>query len=213
MTDHRCPFSAGELLALGAIAEARSHQPQAPAGARRLADLLLRACPATPFEDEGAESLSHDDIKAALESRSDPPWRPSHGGPVATRPSDTYDVYDCDGDVIAASLFYLYAHLIANAPTWLAELLAEVESLARWKTEALPVIAGLQELGAALGIRLGKRITGPDALGAVQALTERAEKAEQAIQRVRDMPATPPSGGYYMVSMRDVLRALDGGAS
>ena len=26
-------------------------------------------------------------------------------------------------------------------------------------------------------------------------------------------PATPPSGGYYMVSMRDVLRALDGGAS
>ena len=41
----------------------------------------------------------------------------------------------------------------------------------------------------------------------------RAEAAEQAIQRVRDMPATPPSGGYYMVSMRDVLRALDGGAS
>jgi len=31
------------------------------------------------------------------------------------------------------------------------------------------------------------------------------------VQRVRDMPATPPSGGYYMVSMRDVLRALDGG--
>ena len=41
----------------------------------------------------------------------------------------------------------------------------------------------------------------------------RAEAAEQAVQRVRDMPATPPSGGYYMVSMRDVLRALDGGAS
>ena len=48
---------------------------------------------------------------------------------------------------------------------------------------------------------------------AVKALTARAEAAEQAIQRVRDMPATPPSGGYYMVSMRDVLRALDGGAS
>lgn len=36
---HECPFSAGELLALGAIAETRSTQPQAPAGARRLADL------------------------------------------------------------------------------------------------------------------------------------------------------------------------------
>lgn len=67
--------------------------------------------------------MSHDDIRAALESRSDLPWRPSHGGPVATRPSDTYDVLDNDGETVAASLFYLDAHLIANAPTWLTELL------------------------------------------------------------------------------------------
>ena len=39
MTDHRCPFDAGTLLALGAIAEIRSRQPNAPAGARRLADI------------------------------------------------------------------------------------------------------------------------------------------------------------------------------
>ena len=70
--------------------------------------------------------MSHDDIRAALEARSDLPWRPSHGGPVATRPSDTYDVLDNDGETVAASLFYLDAHLIANAPTWLAELLGEV---------------------------------------------------------------------------------------
>ena len=38
---HECPFSAGELLALGAIAEVRSQQPQAPAGARRLADICF----------------------------------------------------------------------------------------------------------------------------------------------------------------------------
>ena len=31
-----------------------------------------------------------------------------------------------------------------------------------------------------------------------------------AIERVRALPATPPSGGYYMVSMREVLCALDG---
>ena len=37
MTDHACPFTAGELLALGAIAETRSHQPNPPAGANRLA--------------------------------------------------------------------------------------------------------------------------------------------------------------------------------
>ena len=73
--------------------------------------------------------MSHDDIRAALEARSDLPWRPSHGGPVATRPSDTYDVLDNDGETVAASLFYLDAHLIANAPTWLAELLGEVPGM------------------------------------------------------------------------------------
>lgn len=39
MTDtHDCPFTAGELLALGAIAETRSHADRAPAGARALAE-------------------------------------------------------------------------------------------------------------------------------------------------------------------------------
>ena len=55
MTDHRCPFTAGELLALGAIAETRSRQPNAPAGARRLADLCYehaRLHPAPTSESE-----------------------------------------------------------------------------------------------------------------------------------------------------------------
>ena len=216
--------------------------------------------------------MSHDDIKAALESRTDLPWRPSHDGPVATRPSDTYDVLDNDGETVAASLFYLDAHLIANAPTWLAELLAEVDEaqaeamnvghdydrrgerlwrlaalagwtpgneadndataesyvrerlaevdrLSHWKAEALPVIDGLQELGAELGIRLGGRITGPDALAAVKALAARAEAAEQAIQRVRGMAeawATQPTDydedtEQQIEDGRAILRALDGG--
>lgn len=100
--------------------------------------------------------MSHDDIKAALESRSDLPWRPSHDGPVATRPSDTYDVLDNDGETVAASLFYLDAHLIANAPTWLAELLAESERL-----------------------------------------TARAEAAERAIQRVRELHHSTPLTGTW----------------
>lgn len=55
MTEHRCPFSAGELLALGAAAETRSTQPNAPAGARRLAALCYehaRLHPA-PESEEG----------------------------------------------------------------------------------------------------------------------------------------------------------------
>ena len=38
MTNHPCPFDAGTLLAIGAIAETRSTQPNAPAGAARLAE-------------------------------------------------------------------------------------------------------------------------------------------------------------------------------
>ena len=38
MTDHPCPFTSAQLLALGAIAETRSRQERAPAGARALAE-------------------------------------------------------------------------------------------------------------------------------------------------------------------------------
>lgn len=58
---------------------------------------------------------------------------------------------------------------------WWADLLAEarmsvaeVERLSRWKGEALPVMDGLQELGRALGLPPGARITGPMALAEVQ---------------------------------------------
>ena len=58
MTDHRCPFDAGTLLALGAIAETRSTQPNAPAGARRLAALCYEHAllhPALTPESEADE--------------------------------------------------------------------------------------------------------------------------------------------------------------
>ena len=59
-------------------------------------------------------------------------------------------------------------------------LRAEVERLRRWKAEALPVIDGLQELGATLGVGIGQRITGPEALAAAVALKARADAAEPA---------------------------------
>lgn len=55
---HECLFTAGELLALGAIAEVRSTQPQAPAGARHLAELCFehaRLHPAPKTESEPDE--------------------------------------------------------------------------------------------------------------------------------------------------------------
>ena len=142
--------------------------------------------------------MSHDDIRAALESRTDLPWRPSHDGPVATRPSDTYDVLDNDGETVAASLFYLDAHLIANASTWLAELLAEVDNARR-------------ELGD-VHVSLYSEIA---------MLTARADAAEQTNQRVRGLAeawATQPNDydedtEQQIEDGRAILRALDGGAS
>lgn len=46
----------------------------------------------------------------------------------------------------------------------------EIAALHRWKAEALPVIAGLQELGKVLGLRLGVSITGEAAAEAARAL-------------------------------------------
>lgn len=90
---------------------------------------------------------------------------------------------DSDAEFIAAA---------ANAMPGLLDAADERDRLSRWKDEALPVIDGLQELGRALGLPLGSRITGPDALSAVERLAAevtrfRAELAEAraAIERVR----------------------------
>ena len=90
---------------------------------------------------------------------------------------------------------------------------AAIERLARWKAEALPVMAGLQELGEALGVPLGQRITGEEAAEAATALAARAEAAEQAIQRVRSQCDFWSHGNSWNRAARNaILRALDGGA-
>lgn len=48
----------------------------------------------------------------------------------------------------------------------------EVDHLRRWKSEASEVMMGLQDLGRALGIPPGERITGPLALKYVERLKE-----------------------------------------
>lgn len=53
------------------------------------------------------------------------------------------------------------AELIRTA---VPELLDEIERLTRWRAEAMTVMDGLQDLGQALGLPLGERVTGPVAL-------------------------------------------------
>ena len=64
-------------------------------------------------------------------------------------------------------------------------LVAEVRRLTRWQSEAMPVMAGLQGLGSALGMRLGESITGHAAAEAARALTARAEAAEAEVVTLR----------------------------
>ena len=58
----------------------------------------------------------------------------------------------------------------------------EVEKLRRWKLEASEVIMGLQDLGRALGLPLGERITGEVAAAKATELRRRAESAEQELE-------------------------------
>ena len=92
------------------------------------------------------------------------------------------------------------------------DLLAEVDRLTRWKAEALPVMTGLQELGKALGLTLGESITGASAVDAAHALRARAEAAEQAVERVRELAEywSVSGNSWRKAAARRILRALDG---
>lgn len=156
--------------------------------------------------------MNHDEIRAALAAATPGPWQV-----YESMQADTF-IYGPRGilrdDIIAGPTYNREnAHMIANAPTWLAELLAEVDRLTRWKAEALPVMTGLQELGKALGLTLGESITGPSAVDAAHALRARAEAAEQAVERVRELAEywSVSGNSWRKAAARQFLHALDGG--
>ena len=141
---------------------------------------------------------SHDDIREALAAATPGPWdaKPlgSEGYAVTGAPDpDAHGVRAKMRRRIARFGYQDWdtdrtnAELVANAPTWLAELLAEVDRLTRWKTEMITVLHGLQDLGKVLGLPLGEQITGETAAEAAHALRASAEAAEQAIQLVREL--------------------------
>lgn len=72
-----------------------------------------------------------------------------------------------------------------GVPSGHEDLVDEVRRLRKWKAEALPVIAGLQDLGRALGLAPGVRITGRTALDAALDLRNFAQKAEAEVERLQ----------------------------
>lgn len=75
-----------------------------------------------------------------------------------------------------------------------------------WKIEAMPVLAGLQDLGQALGVPLGHAITGPESVERVQRLIAERDEARAAIARVRALTV------FAEASSDELRRALDGDA-
>ena len=174
--------------------------------------------------------MSHEDIRAALAAATPGPWAVTLWNLSGWMPKlwaeDQLPIEErgpfAAGSVMGTSREQrdADAHLIANAPTWLAELLAEVDRLARWQTEMTEVLRGLQDLGKALGLPLGERITGQSACVTAVALHDRTEAAEQAVQRVRELHAPMQHGpkGQRTICVHcfarypcTTMRALDGG--
>ena len=78
-------------------------------------------------------------------------------------------------------------HRDVRSPLSAAEtlrIIEQVESLERWKFEAIEVMSGLRELGKALGLGLGVQITGPAALAEVARLTEAYQWTDQVLTAV-----------------------------
>lgn len=63
----------------------------------------------------------------------------------------------------------------------------ELDRLRAWKAEALTVMDGLQDLGRALGIRLGESITGRTAIDAALDLRNERDAARAAHEQLTDV--------------------------
>lgn len=135
------------------------------------------------------------EVRAALAKATPGPWRfgigaPCHTGVWGTRPDANWNVCWTGDELTRYSSED--AHLIANAPAWLEALCDEVERLRReWK-----------ELADELEVVQGDR-------------TEewaRAEKAEAALERVRQVLAEHPGSAWDSgIKLKAALKAaLDG---
>ena len=93
--------------------------------------------------------MNHDEIRAALAAATPGPWAWLYPDQCCR---DGYcikskaDLDTCDGLTHAMKALHADVVLIANAPTWLAELLAEVERLAARADAAVQAIQLVREL-------------------------------------------------------------------
>ena len=147
-----------------------------------------------------------DEIKARAEAATEGPWARDMHSPDMSGRSGWYirgpRELGLRSMVLNSRMLSGDAEFIEAVREDVPWLVDQVESLERWKVEALEVMSGLRELGKALGLQPGVRITGPAALAEVERLTrvidakprqplvvlneylDRAERAEAEVERL-----------------------------
>lgn len=99
----------------------------------------------------------------------------------------TYDGHTVDGvtvEMLADWTITLSRHAFALLGA-LDAAEAENERMREWKAEALPVMAGLQDLGRVLGVGLGQSITGEAGAAKARALMAERDAARAEVAALR----------------------------
>ena len=130
-----------------------------------------------------------DEIKARADAATEGPWVRDMHSPDMSGRSGWYirgpRKLGLRSMVLNSRMLSGDAEFVEAAREDVPWLVDQVESLERWKVEALEVMSGLRELGKALGLGLGVQITGPAALAEVARLTaERDALAAQVAEAV-----------------------------
>ena len=129
-----------------------------------------------------------DEIKARADAATDGPWVRDMHSPDMSGRSGWYirgpRRLGLRSMVLNSRMLSGDAEFINHAREDVPWLVDQVESLERWKVEALEVMSGLRELGKALGLRLGVQITGPAALAEVERLTAERDALAAKVARV-----------------------------
>ena len=116
-----------------------------------------------------------DEIKARADAATEGPWVRDMHSPDMSGRSGWYirgpRKLGLRSMVLNSRMLSGDAEFVEAAREDVPWLVDQVESLERWKFEAIEVMSGLRELGKALGLGLGVQITGPAALAEVERLT------------------------------------------
>ena len=174
-----------------------------------------------------------DEIKARCDAATEGPWVRDMHSPDMSGRSGWYirgpRKLGLRSMVLNSRMLSGDAEFVEAAREDVPWLVDQVESLERWKFEAIEVMSGLRELGKALGLGLGVQITGPAALAEVERLTAERDALAAQVARVESLAEDwrykgqfgwgpwqigegPDPEGYVMDHCASALRAVLAGS-